>query len=969
MNHYIRTTLPRMAVAAVSLAIIPLSLYADLSPVTKARLGSLYPDDLVVTDISVAIDTNTNMVRIIVKDELVTATNGFIRTESDPTVGLTNSTVYASGTNVTFLTSHQDLSFTNDYRKVRDAINWVDVTNHDDFVDSEYVSEAIVSAIVDNLTSTATNKALSANKGRELEEQIKNLQARGRYLSVWDASAGLPNTDPPVTPYIYKAGDYYIVGSIGATNYRPSGSVYTNGVRSTEVETNAVSVNDTYYFDNDGWTLVHLDQPSITFSSLSGEPDDNAALSNRFYTISEELHSITGDVYVVSTNLQITASNLSDRIYSSLDAIRDNKKDIDTVNYTVGLLISSNELMSIAISGLSTNISNVEESVMRVAASIPERTPDNVYTNLSQYVPVFVSGGRSDRILYIRAVDGAYHDARTISGYPGSEVYANTFQEAFPVSSLYGHEFSYAYLTNILPQVTWTSGFTLSADNLHATAESVCGARGFWTFYGRPALVRDLVYVLMWRDHYLWYDNTGMTGYSRMFVDFRGLRTGLDSAVDYAASAHKSIAELSYRLASGTGCASVPISSDTIEATSLVTTVTVTPDIIKSVHVQDSAYMVILEISAPSAMDDRSRKCATETRLTVDSQVTVRVGSADAWGSVTGQDLFKLGAGEYIVGTQRIAYNANDGTCLYTAYVVDIYDQFYVNKASLSDVTRIVASASVTNAGAVAGAKAYTDSSLSEKQDVIHDYTSTNAVNDIIEDYDNTVLASRIAAKQDMLDEAQTKAVNSGITAEKIAVYDAYASGKRNITDLRTYSPRTVPSSWTLEFPAYSPDPVICQYDTFEHGAYYWRAGGTGGVKITYNRSGSLSATLTIYTNNISVATITGLPAGKDPTSIYDDVNDLGGPYTNSTGSIKVTFNKIAVSKIEPDGDMLAKKSQLTNKVELVDGKIPVKYLPDVPGGVDEACAIIREAFSDFDPNERSFADLVNILKTIGDKK
>lgn len=707
MNHYIRTTLTRMAIAAVSFAAMPFVLCADSSPVTKTRLGSLYPDDLVVTDVSAGVDTNT--VRDIIKEDLITATNGFIRTESDPTVGLTNNTVYASGTNVTFLTDHQDLSFTNDYRKVSDAIDWEDVTNHADFVDSTYVSEAIVSAIVDDLASTNVNKALSANKGRELEEQIQSLQARGRYLSVWDSSAGLPNTNPPVSPYAYKSGDYYIVGGVGTTNYRPSGSVYTNGVRSTEVETNAVSVNDTYYFDNEDWTLVHLDQPSVAFSTLTGEPEDNAALSNRFYTIAEELHSITGDVYVVTTNLQITSSNLSDRIYGLLDVIRGNKRDIDAVNYTVGLIISSNELMSIAISGLSTNVSNVEEAVRRVAESIPERTPDNVYTNLSQYIPVFMSGARSDRVLYIRAVDGAYHDARTISGYPGSEVYANTFQESFPISSLYGHEFSYAYLTNVLPQVTWTSGFTLSAGNLHATAESVCGARNFWTFYGRPALVRDLVYVLMWLDHYLWYDTTGMTGYSRMFVDFHGLRAGLDSAVDYAAAAHKSLAELSYRLASGTGCASVPISSDTVEASSLVTTVTVTPDIVKSVHVQDSADTVILKISAPSAIDDRSRKCATETRLTVDSPVTVRVSSADAWGSVRGQDLFRLGAGEYIVGTQRIAYNADDGTCLYTAYAVDIYDQFYGDKASLSVVTGIVESAAVTNAGAVAAAKAYTD--------------------------------------------------------------------------------------------------------------------------------------------------------------------------------------------------------------------------------------------------------------------
>lgn len=46
--------------------------------------------------------------------------------EADPTVGLTNGTVYASGTNVTFLTEHQDLA---GYRRKDDKIAWSDVTN------------------------------------------------------------------------------------------------------------------------------------------------------------------------------------------------------------------------------------------------------------------------------------------------------------------------------------------------------------------------------------------------------------------------------------------------------------------------------------------------------------------------------------------------------------------------------------------------------------------------------------------------------------------------------------------------------------------------------------------------------------------------------------------------------------------------------------------------------------------------
>lgn len=57
--------------------------------VETARLGSLTRDDSVVVGVSLS--------------------------ERDPTVGLTNSTVYASGTSATFLTEHQDLSFTNSF--------------------------------------------------------------------------------------------------------------------------------------------------------------------------------------------------------------------------------------------------------------------------------------------------------------------------------------------------------------------------------------------------------------------------------------------------------------------------------------------------------------------------------------------------------------------------------------------------------------------------------------------------------------------------------------------------------------------------------------------------------------------------------------------------------------------------------------------------------------------------------------
>lgn len=133
--------------------------------------------------------------------------------------------------------------------------------------------------IIDNTTSHSPTNALSANMGRELQEQIQNLKQRGRYLSVWNAATGLAETTATVSPYPYKAGDYFIVGVVGSPNYRPYGTEYTNGVPSTAVETASLAANDTYYFDGTVWSVIHAPIPAVTFAALAGEPSDNTALA------------------------------------------------------------------------------------------------------------------------------------------------------------------------------------------------------------------------------------------------------------------------------------------------------------------------------------------------------------------------------------------------------------------------------------------------------------------------------------------------------------------------------------------------------------------------------------------------------------------------------------------------------------------------------------------------------------------
>ena len=183
--------------------------------------------------------------------------------------------------------------------------------------------------VVNNVTSTTTNKPLSANMGKELQDQITNLQARGRFLSLWNCSTGLATTEPTVNPYTYKTGDYFIVSvadnakyyygyspsntyNIGdkcshnggyyicntdnttgewnaskwdahtIINYRPTGSTYDKNVPSTTLETLSVDVNDVYYYDGTHWALQVNNQAEVTFGSIAGDPMDNISLQSLF---------------------------------------------------------------------------------------------------------------------------------------------------------------------------------------------------------------------------------------------------------------------------------------------------------------------------------------------------------------------------------------------------------------------------------------------------------------------------------------------------------------------------------------------------------------------------------------------------------------------------------------------------------------------------------------------------------------
>ena len=151
--------------------------------------------------------------------------------------------------------------------------------------------------VINNVASTSVTKPLSANMGKSLQDQIDNLKQRGHFLSLWNCATGLAQSNPPQSPYVYQAGDFFIIGTVaagGSTNYKPDGSSYTTGVASTTVETEAVDENDVYWYDGTNWLLQINTQKEVTFGSIAGDPYDNSNLSGALNAKQNELTPGTG---------------------------------------------------------------------------------------------------------------------------------------------------------------------------------------------------------------------------------------------------------------------------------------------------------------------------------------------------------------------------------------------------------------------------------------------------------------------------------------------------------------------------------------------------------------------------------------------------------------------------------------------------------------------------------------------------
>ena len=154
------------------------------------------------------------------------------------------------------------------------------------WIEKEARLYSLTQEVEDKLDSISSIETTLQWEIDDLQDQINQVASRGRYLTTWDCTTWLPDTNPTTDPYTYRPWDYYIVGTVGWTNYRPHGSEYHVWVASQTLETQAVSVNDLYIYDWTQWTLqrtwasVYAVWWSITWT-LSAQTDLQNALNDK----------------------------------------------------------------------------------------------------------------------------------------------------------------------------------------------------------------------------------------------------------------------------------------------------------------------------------------------------------------------------------------------------------------------------------------------------------------------------------------------------------------------------------------------------------------------------------------------------------------------------------------------------------------------------------------------------------------
>lgn len=178
-----------------------------------------------------------------------------------------------------------------------------------------------IPGVVNNLNSTSTTDALSAAMGRKIQDKLDELSSLGSFLSVWDASTWLPQTNPLSDPYVYAKWDYYIVGRLGTKNYKPFWSMYYAGVASTTLDVNpALATWDQYMYDWSNWTYVPSGWRVIVIDDDLSQTSTNPVENRR----------ITEELWKKATTEQFTALSEAVDTKASATEVSQLRTDLNT---------------------------------------------------------------------------------------------------------------------------------------------------------------------------------------------------------------------------------------------------------------------------------------------------------------------------------------------------------------------------------------------------------------------------------------------------------------------------------------------------------------------------------------------------------------------------------------------------------------------------------------------------------------
>lgn len=208
----------------------------------------------------------------------------------------------------------------------RNAIQGIKVNWQIQTPDQYRVVSLAIPEVEDNLDSISSTNALSAKQGRFLYNRIKNLEGLGKFLSNWDSTTWMPTTNPTALPYEYHSWDYYIVGRVGATNYRPDWTSY-RWIPSTVVESEEVKVWDFYFFNGSVWELLLNTDRQIPIDESLSSTSTNP-VENRVVTAALNLKANDADISVVGKTNDFNDLDNIPNIPDSLDDLTGTSDDI-----------------------------------------------------------------------------------------------------------------------------------------------------------------------------------------------------------------------------------------------------------------------------------------------------------------------------------------------------------------------------------------------------------------------------------------------------------------------------------------------------------------------------------------------------------------------------------------------------------------------------------------------------------------